>query len=115
MGVSGVRALRVFEPYNGSLQGIKPKQLTDTLYVTSGKYKGLVVKTERACDYQITFRNEKGVDENIIRFRPDGIEEDSREPEAIAIMNELTEKLINGDLLIGLTQSDCKSINEFYA
>ncbi len=105
-------ALRVFKPYIGSLQGIEPTLIKDTLYVTSGNYKGCVVKTEKACDYQITFRNENGVDENIIRFRPDGIEEDQREPEAIAIMEDMSQKVKEGELLIGLTKTDCKKLND---
>ncbi len=108
-------ALRVFEPYKGVLDGIPPKRIKDTLYVTSGNFKGKVVKTLKSCDAVIIFRNEKGVDEEIIRFRPDGDDENHREPEAIAILNDFTEKVNNGDLLVGLTESNCKSLNEVYA
>ena len=93
-------ALRVYEPYNGLLEGVEPTLIKNTLYVTSGKYEGQVVKTLKACDYQITFRNENGIDENIIRFRPDGDED--REEEAIAIMHELTEKVKDGKLIAKL-------------
>lgn len=105
-------ALRVFKPYEGKMDGVKPSLIKDTLYVTSGSYTGIVVKTEKASDYCITFRNEKGVDENIIRFRPDGIEEDQREPEAIAVMEELTTKVKKGELFVGITDKDCKPIHQ---
>jgi len=107
-------AFRVFKPYTGMLEGIEPTLVKDTLYVTSGEYKGLVVKTIQASDYCITFRNEKGVDESIIRFRPNGIPSEQREPEAEAIMNELTDGVSRGNLLIGLTKSDCKTLKEYY-
>ncbi len=101
-------ALRVFKPYEGTLQDIPPTKLPDTLFVTSGKYKGLVVKTLKACDASIIFRNEKGNDETIIRFRPFGDQESDREPEAIAILHELTEQVKNGKLLIGISEKECK-------
>jgi len=80
------------------------------LFVTSGELKGKVVKTLKSCDYQITFRNEMGVDEEMIRFRPNGDEE--REPEAIAIMNDLTNQVKNGKLLVGISIKDAKPLNE---
>ena len=101
-------ALRVFEPYTGILQGIEPKQIPDTLFVTSGELKGFVVKTLKACDYEIVFQDTNGRESSIIRFRPNGDEKNSREPEAIAIMNELTKKVISGEILIGLTPNDAK-------
>jgi hypothetical protein len=103
-------ALRVFEPYKGMLQGIEPTLIKDVLFVTSGELKGVVVKTVKASDYQITFRNEKGKDTEIIRFRPHGNEKDQREPEAICVMDNLTKKVNNGELLIGLTKSDAKPL-----
>jgi len=51
------------------------------------------------------------VDENIIRFRPTGIKEDQREPEAIAVLNDVTSKVESGELWIGLTDKDCKKID----
>lgn len=104
-------ALRVFQPYTGIMQGIEPTLIKDVLYVTSGELKNKVVKTVKASDYQITFRNELGVDENIIRFRPFGNEEEGREEEAIAIMEDMTKKVKKGDLLIGLTKNDCKPLH----
>lgn len=104
-------ALRVFEPYTGTIEGIKPTLIKDILYVTSGEFTGNVVQTIKASDYQITFRNEKGIDENIIRFRPTGIKEDQREPEAICVLDDVTDQVINGTLFIGLTDKDCKELN----
>lgn len=103
-------ALRIFEPYTGVLEGIEPKKLKDTLFVTSGELKGKVVKTLKACDYCVIFRNEKGVEETIIRFRPFGDTLTNREEEAIAILNEETEKVLNGELLVGIEISDAKPI-----
>ena len=103
-------ALRVFKPYEGIMLGIEPKIIKDVLYVTSGELSGKVVKTLKSCDYQITFRNEMGVDEEMIRFRPNG--DDEREPEAIAIMNDLTNQVKNGKLLVGISIKDAKPLNE---
>lgn len=106
------KALRVFRKYEGILEGIEPSLIKDTLYVLTGELAGMIVKTVKSSDYQITFRNEEGVDENIIRFRPDGIEEDHREPEAICILHELNDQLQEGKIFVGLTKSDAKPINE---
>lgn len=104
------KALRVFVPYEGGLSGIKPKMLTDTLYVLTGDLAGQVVHTAKASDYEITFRNEKGVDEKIIRFRPHGIPEEGREEEAIAVLHGDTEMVKNGIYLVGTCVSDAKNI-----
>jgi hypothetical protein len=103
-------AERVFEPYKGILQGIEPTKIKDVLYVKTGELKGKVVKTLKACDAALIFRNEKGVDETIIRFRPFGSKEDQREEEAIAIMNNLTDRLHDGELLVGTSISDAKPL-----
>jgi hypothetical protein len=103
-------ALRVYQPYVGVIQGVEPKQLKDTLYVTSGEYKGIVVRTVKACDYMIIFRDERGAEERIVRFRPNGIEKEQREPEAIAIMNSLTKKVNKGELYVGLTNTEAAPV-----
>jgi hypothetical protein len=108
-------ALRVFKPYLGFLEGIEPEIVENVLYVTSGEYKGLVVRTLKACDYQIVFQESNGRESNIIRFRPNGDEEEKREPEAIAIEHDLTEKVANGELFIGLTIKDCQPLIQAYA
>ncbi len=106
-------ALRVFKPYTGRISFISPVLIKDTLYITSGEYKGLCCRTIDHADYQITFRcPHTGQDKNIIRLRPNGCEEDQREPEIVAIDHDLTEKINNGGIFIGLTPSDCKHLNK---
>lgn len=109
--------LRVFQPHAGMIIGIPPKRLKDILYVTSGKYKGQCVMTLRACDYELIFNDLDGREKRIIRFRPEGDFTSAnpahhREAEVIAIMHELTEKVNDGRLWVGLSQSDCKPIND---
>ena len=106
-------ALRVFKPYKGFLVGIDPEVLKDTLFVTSGELKGNVIKTVKAADYEIIFQNEKGTEGHLICFRPFGYEKRNMPEEAIAILNTETEKLKNGELLLGYSLSDCKPLNEF--
>lgn len=102
-------AERVFKPYTGMIEGVEPTQLKNTLYVKTGELKGKVVKTLKACDPVIHFRNEKGIDEKIIRFRPFG-DGKGREEEALAILHEETEKVLSGEYLVGVEISDAKSI-----
>lgn len=106
-------ALRVFEPYQGIMEGVQPKKVENVLYLTSGEYKGQVCMTVKAADYEITFLNEDGKDQTIIRLRPDGCEKENREPEIIAINHEMTDKVLSGELLVGLSVSDCKTLNEY--
>lgn len=109
--------LRVFQPHAGMIVGIPPKRIKDVLYVTSGKFKGQVVKTMRACDYELIFNDLDGREKRIIRFRPEGdYSSDNpahhRESEAIAIMHNLTDMVNAGKLHIGLTESNCKPVND---
>lgn len=104
-------ALRVFKPYVGVLENIPPTKIKDVLYVTSGELKGSCISTLKGCDYEVVFLNEKGIEERVIRFRASGDVINQREPEAICIMNELTEKVNNGEYLIGLNEDDCKILN----
>jgi hypothetical protein len=105
------KALRVFKPYTGTLQNIEPTLIPDTLYVTSGSLKGNIVKTLKACDFEVVFQGANGREQRIVRFRPNGCEKSRREPEAIAILDELNKMLYNGELLVGLTPADAKTIN----
>lgn len=105
-------ALRVFRPYEGSLEGIGHQQLKDILYCTSGELKGKVVSTLKACDYEIIFQNEKGQEERKIRFRPLGDDETKREPEAIAILLHETKQVEYGVLLVGISPSDAKPLKQ---
>lgn len=105
-------ALRVYKPYEGSLEGIPHTQLKNTLYVTSGELKGKVVSTVKASDFEIIFQDRDGKENRIIRFRPFGDKENDREEEAIAILDDITSLVKNGKYFVGLNDKDCKPINE---
>jgi hypothetical protein len=104
--------LRIFERYKGIIQGIEPKKIKNTLYITSGELAGKVVRTLKACDYIIIFRNEKGVEERILRCRHYEDEYNERE-EIVAIDHGATKKVLKGDYLVGLEPSDCKPLNQY--
>lgn len=101
--------LRVFKPYKGAIQGIEPELIKDVLYVTTGNLKGKVVNTLKAVDYEIVFQNRNGVEGNVIRFRHSDTENLEKE-ELIGINEELTKKVLNGDLFVGIEIKDAKSI-----
>jgi hypothetical protein len=103
-------AMRIYEPYKGIIEGIEPTKLKNTLYVTSGKLKGHVVKTLHACDMPIIFRNEQGVEEQIIRFRHYEGEFHERE-EVVAILPSLGEMVKKGELWVGLRPQDARPLN----
>lgn len=118
--------LRVFEPYKGSLVEIAPTQLKNILYITSGEFTGKCVCTLRAADYEIIFQDVNGREGRIIRVRH--FEEDCRlwdvnikkykisivcgnpknREEIIYVDHPLTNNVNKGQLLIGLSASDCK-------
>lgn len=104
-------AFRVYKPYTGMIAGIEPTVLKDYLWITSGKYKNNVVKTIVATDYEIVAQDKNGREVRLIRFRPMGDEKTKREEEAIAIMNDLTDKVNNGELYVGLNEATCKPLN----
>jgi negative regulator of sigma E activity len=91
------------------LEGIEPKLVPDVLYVTTGSMKGNVVRTLKACDYEIVFQGLQGREERLIRFRhfPD---EDNEREEVIAIDGYLTDLVNEGKLLVGLTPLNAKTI-----
>lgn len=97
--------LRVFEPYNGILEGIEPKLIKDTLYVKTGYYKGKVVKTIKASDYELVIRGTLGKEDRIIRFRT--FKEYNIKEEVMYVENELTQKVKKGLLIIGLAPQNC--------
>ncbi len=107
-------ALRVFKPYQGMIIGQPPTEIKDTLYVTTGKLKGNVVKTLIGSDYVVIYQNTDGKEGQLIRFRPFGDPDSKREEEAIALLNEFTENVEHGKLLIGITTKDCKTLKEYY-
>jgi hypothetical protein len=105
--------LRIFKPYVGLMTGIEPTIVKDVLWVTTGEYSGSAVRTLLACDYQIVFQDRNGREGNIIRFRPDGNKEENREPEAIAILHDVTERVVSGEYLVGITTKDAKPFKDF--
>lgn len=106
-------ALRVFKPYEGKLEGIQPEQMKDTLYVTSGQLKGKVVSTLKACDYEVVYQNKDLREGNLIRFRPMGDKEKQREEEAVAVLEHVTEKVLQGGYLVGISLSDAKPLQQY--
>lgn len=101
--------LRVYEEYKGIIEGVEPKKIKNVLYITSGELEGKVVRTLHACDYEIIFMGEKGVEEKVIRCRHYENEINERE-EIIAIDDELTKKVIDMELMVGISPSDAKYI-----
>lgn len=97
-------ALRVYEPYNGALVGIEPTLIKNVLYITTGDLKGFVAHVLKASDYEIVFQGQDGREERVIRIRHSNDETFERE-EVVAIDSGLTEKVNNGELIVGLTPS----------
>jgi hypothetical protein len=102
-----VTALRVFEPYNGSLVGIEPKKIKNVLYICSGELAGSVVRTLPACDYEIIFMGLNGQEERLIRCRHFEGEINERE-EIVGIDKNLTNLVHERELLIGNSPLDAK-------
>jgi len=103
--------LRVYKPYLGSLEGVEHELVKDVLYVTTGKLKGKVVNVLKASDYQIVFQGLSGREENVIRFRHSDEQELDRE-EVVCIEHTLSKKVKSGELFVGLTPQDAKSIDK---
>ena len=105
-----VTALRIFKPYKGMLQGIEPEVMNNKLYITSGELKGRAVNTVISSDYEIIYQNDDGTEGRIIRLRyyPDGNDRN----EIIAINDNMTELIENGELLVGYNKSDAKQLKE---
>jgi hypothetical protein len=101
--------LRVFKEYQGPIVGIEPEKIKDVLYITSGELKGKVVKTLKACDYEIIYMGKDGKEERIIRCRHFENEINERE-EVIAIDKQLTKEVENKNLMVGVSKSDAKYI-----
>jgi hypothetical protein len=103
-----ITGLRIFEPYTGFLQGIEPTVVKNKIYVTSGELTGNVVGTVISSDYEIIYQNDDGTEGKIIRLRyyPEGNDRN----EVISIEHEMTQKVVNGDLLIGYNISDAAKL-----
>jgi hypothetical protein len=105
--------LYLFEPYIGPLLGIPPKKIKDILYIAKGgDYAGNVCNCLKSTGMPIIFVNEDGIEETIIRMRT--YEGYSDREEVIAINYELTEKVLSGEVYVGVTEKDCKPLNKYY-
>jgi hypothetical protein len=104
-----ITGLRIFEPYYGFLQGIETSLIKNKIYVTSGELTGNVVGTVISSDYEIIYQNDDGTEGKIIRLRyyPEGNDRN----EVISVEHEYTERVKNGELLIGYSISDAKKLN----
>lgn len=101
-----VLGLRVFEPYNGILEGVKPKEIKNHIYITSDcKLKGMVVKTVHAALYEMIFQGKDGREQKVIRIRHSQDPNFDRE-EIELIDYEKTKKVKQGELLIGLNVNE---------
>jgi len=103
-----ITGLRIFEPYTGFLQGIEPMLVKNKIYVTSGELEGNVVGTVISSDYEIIYQDDDGTEGRIIRLRyyPEGNDRN----EVISIEHEMTNKVRNGDLLVGYSISDAAKL-----
>lgn len=61
-------ALRVFKPYLGTIQGIEPTLIKNTMLMTTGEYKGLICHTLKYCDYELIFQDLNGRESRLIHF-----------------------------------------------
>ena len=84
--------------------------MNNKLYITSGELKGRAVNTVISSDYEIIYQNDDGTEGRIIRLRyyPDGNDRN----EIIAINDNMTELVENGDLWVGYSKSDAKQLKE---
>lgn len=111
-------ALRVYEPIKTMLIGIEPKLVKNVLFVTSGGLKNKVCHVVKASDYEIIFLGIDGVEQRFIRLRNfndkkielkykniEFLQQTNEREEIIAINNNLTKKVLKGELLIGLDSS----------
>jgi len=104
-----ITGLRIFEPYKGILEGIDATLIKNKIYVTSGELSGNVVGTVISSDYEIIYQDDDGTEGKIIRLRyyPEGNDRN----EVISIEHEMTNKVKNGELLVGYNVSDAKKLN----
>jgi len=105
-------ALRIFEPYKGSLSGIEPTLIKEVLFITTGEFAGNIVHTLKASDYEIIYQGQDLKEERLIRCRHFEKEMNERE-EIIAVSHALTKRLKKQELLIGLDKTNCKKLNEY--
>lgn len=102
-------ALRIFKPYEGMIIGNPPTEMKNILYITTGALKGNVCHTLDASDYTIIYQDVNGKEGQIVRIRHSESDTFDRE-EITAISHDLTEKVKNGKLLVGITVKDCQKL-----
>jgi len=106
-------ALRIYEIYNGMLHGIKPELIKNVLWIITGPYKQKACVTLKASDYQLIFQDKNNKEKNIIRLRTEDRPNEQRESEIVAIHDQYTDKILNGEMWVGLSDSDAKKYNEY--
>jgi hypothetical protein len=100
-------ALRIYEPYTGSMEGVSHKLVRNKLFITSGKLKNKVCDVLKAADYEIIYQGDDDREARVIRIRHYENEFNERE-EIIAVDNYLTKFVLKGDLLVGLNSKDAQ-------
>lgn len=106
-------ALYTYKPYKGNIEGILPEKLDNILYIASGgNFAGKVCNCLKYTGMPIVYVNERGIEETIIRFRT--YEEYDTREEIVAVNDEITEMVYNGEILVGTSQKDCKTLKEYY-
>lgn len=106
-------ALQIFKPYRGIIQNVDPELIKNALWVVTGQYKNNACMTLQASNYKIIFQDRSGREGNLIRFRSEEDLKTKRECEVVLLHHEMTQKILNGEYLVGITKSDAKPINEY--
>lgn len=102
-------ALRIYKPYEGTIEGIEPTLVKNKVYITSGEYEGLVCDVLVASMYEIVYQNDNNQEQRIGRIRHFENEEHPREE--IVCIDKYTTKLVDeGKLLVGLSIKDAKKV-----
>lgn len=104
--------LRVYRPYEGVIDGVKPTKIKNVLYITTGYLKGRVVHTLNASDYQIIFQDINGREGSLIRCRHFEQADENEREEVIAIDHSMTKKVNEGKLLIGISSDNAQPLTE---
>lgn len=100
-------ALRIYQPYHGSMEGVPHKLVKNKLFITSGEFKNKVCDVLKASDYEIVYQGDDGREARVIRLRHYENEYNERE-EIIAVDNYLTKFVLSGDLLVGLNSTNAQ-------
>lgn len=104
-------ALRIFKPYKGALV-MEPELVKNILWITTGRYANTAMQMLKNCDYEMVFQNIDGREGRLIRVRSKENKEEQREEETVFEQKDITKKILNNELLIGLTKNDAKTLKE---